>query len=166
MIKLEYVPNGLQAINEWYGGPPAHIKDHEIVPDKEWYRENTKYFKLPFPLRLGWDLSQVSINARAHKKIIPALRDALIEIRNYGGYDFLRKYNLEIWNGIRMLRFAKDSKRLSLHAYLAAIDYCPHLGPYKERSRMPYFIVMAFLSRGFVTFPRFDGMHFQAARGY
>jgi len=166
MTKLEFVPNGLAAINDWYGGPPAHIKDHTIVQDMEWYRENTKLFKLPFPLRLAWDLNQQSFNARAHKKIIPALRDALIEIRDYGGYNFLRKYDLEIWGGIKSLRFAKDTKRLSLHAYLAAIDYCPHLGPYKERSRMPYFIVMAFLLRGFITFPQHDGQHFQAARGY
>jgi hypothetical protein len=140
MIKLDYVPNGLAAIEDWYGGPPAHVVDHKIVADKDWYKANMIRVQLPFPLRLSWDRTQAIRRPAVHKRIAPALIDALEEIRDYGGYEFLLRYDLELCGGIYAVRLQRGSSyKLTLHAYGIAIDLCPHLGPFHEPGRMPWF---------------------------
>jgi len=170
MTKLEHVPNGLPAITDWYGGQPAHVvSSHgkvQIVADEEWYRENMKRVYVPFPLRLSWAPSKCIKRPAVHKKIADALVDALQEIMDYGGHDFLVKYDLDICGGIYACRTQRGAKQLlSTHAWGIAIDYCPVLGPYDEPGRMPHFIVDAFVKRGF-TNPKRDQMHFQGACDY
>ena len=171
MIKLEYVPYGLVKINEWFGGCPAHIKVIEgkarPIRIKGWGAKNTKQIRLPFPLRLDTNRTLVVLNPWVHKRIAASLIDALEEIESYAGHEFLIKYNLDITAGIGSTRLMKSATdRLSMHAYFAAIDICPDLGPFGEPSRMPFFIHEAFLKRDWVNITMEDGMHYQAAGGY
>lgn len=171
MIKLEHVPHGLQKINEWFGGCPAHVRivngKQQVIKDPTWGKRNTKQIELPFPLRLSYNRTLVIKNPWVHKLVADSLIDALLEIMNYAGYEFLVKNNLDITGGIGSTRLMKSATdRLSMHAYFAAIDICPDLGPYGEPSRMPFFIHEAFIDRGWVNLTMEDGMHFQAAGGY
>ena len=171
MIKLEHVPHGLEKINDWFGGCPAHVRtvngQRQIVKDPTWGKRNTKQIRLPFPLRLNTNRTLVVLNPWVHNRIAESLIDVMLEIMNYAGYDFLVKYNLDITAGIGSTRLQKSATdRLSMHAYFAAIDICPDLGPYGEPSRMPFFIHEAFTKRGWVNITMEDGMHYQDARGY
>ncbi len=171
MIKLEHVPHGLAKINEWFGGCPAHVRTvngkRQIVRTPGWGAKNTVQITLPFPLRLSTNRTLVVLNPWVHKLIADSLIDALLEIMNYAGYEFLVKYNLDITGGIGSTRLQKSATDLlSMHAYFAAIDICPDLGPFGEPSRMPFFIREAFIERDWVNITMEDGMHFQAAGGY
>jgi len=171
MIKLEYVPYGLAKINEWFGGCPAHVRTvngkRQIIKDKTWGKRNLIQIKLPFPLRLSYNRTLVIQNPWVHKRVADSLIDVLLEIENYAGYDFLVRYNLDITGGIGSTRLQKSAAdKLSMHAYFAAIDECPDLGPFGEPSRMPFFIHEAFIKRGWVNITMDDGMHYQAAGGY
>ena len=113
MIKLEHVPHGIREINEWFGGCPAHVKivngKQQIIKDPTWGRRNTKQIRLPFPLRLSYNRTLIIQNPWVHNKIADSLIDALLEIMNYAGYEFLVKYNLDITGGIGSTRLQKSA---------------------------------------------------------
>lgn len=164
MIKLEYIPNGLHEIIEYYGDPGSIDKDGNAHVDRKWYKKNISYFSLSFPLHKSWNGEQIN-GFIAHNKVGPAMIDAIEEIKAYGGLRFLRQYNLDRWGGVWNPRFKKGKKEPSTHMFGIAIDYCPALGLFGEPSRMPCFIVEAFLKRGFVNLKR-DAMHFQGCSSY
>ena len=165
MIKLEHVPNGLQAIIDWYGGPPAHVKDGKLRADIEWAKKYTKRIYFPYPMHLTD--GTIIISQYCHVHIADALLDALRGILDFYGLEYLQRYNLDHFGGLGSTRLGKGrEKELSTHAWYMAIDLCTDLGPWEEPSRMPWPIVNAFLKRRFVNFPHFDGMHFQGARNY
>ena len=93
------------------------------------------------------------------------MKDALMEIEEYGGIIFLRQYILDQWGGVYADRNKRGSNVPSTHSWAIAIDYNPELGPFGELGRMPYFIVKAFEKRNFVNL-KFDAMHWQAAKSY
>lgn len=154
MITLEHIPDGIEEIINYYGDPK----------DKGWFDKNMKVCHLPFSLRQSWNGVRVD-RFHVHKLVFSAMRDALLEIEAYGGMVFLRKHNLDMWGGIYNDRNKRGSNVPSTHSFGIAIDYCPELGTFKEPSRMPYFIVTAFIERGFINL-RHDGQHFQACSGY
>ena len=155
MIKLNYVPQGLKDIENYYGNPD----------EEGWFDDNIVIVDLPCSLRYSWKDVFVDRFA-AHRLIAPALLDALIEIIDYNGIMFLKEHNLDRFGGCYNRRNKRGSKTLkSVHYYAAAADYCPEYGPWGKHSRMPYFIVDAFKKRRFETF-KLDGMHFQGALGY
>ena len=165
MVKLDYIPDGLHDILDYYGSPGTIDSDGNAHVDRKWYKKNISYFKLSYILRQSWDGKQLQ-GFIAHNKVGPAMIDALEEIKEYGGLEFLRRYNLDWWGGVFNPRYKRGQKILSTHAWGISIDHCVHLAPYREKSRMPFFIVEAFAKRGFVTFPDYDGAHWQGARGY
>jgi len=168
MIKLEYVPNGLDEIIKYYGKPWRINEKNKRVVDLEWKKANLSYFCLPFSLRKSWNQQEIK-GFVAHKKVGAAMIDALLEIEEYAGLPFLQRYELDQWGGVYNFRsqYLPNGKRgpLSTHAWAIAIDYCHDLGPVGEKSRMPHFIVEAFTKRGFVG-TEIDGQHHQAARNY
>ncbi len=169
MIKLDYVPEGIDDIKKYYGTPEYLDDEGNAHVNLKWYEENILFFKLPFPLRLSWNQKQIR-GFIAHKKVGLAMVDALEEIESYGGLQFLQKYNLDQWGGVYNHRYKRSAtgtlRELSTHAWGIAKDYCPDLGPLGEKSRMPCFIVEAFVKRGFINLWMHDGQHQQAAKGY
>lgn len=151
---LEYVPHGIEPIINYYGDPQ----------DTDWFKDNIIVCHLPFSLRQSWNGVRID-RFHVHKFIMEAMRDALLEIDAYGGMVFLRQHDLDMWGGVYSDRNKRGSNIPSTHSFGIAIDYCPDLGPLKEPSRMPSFIVEAFSSRGFENIKN-DGMHFQACTGY
>lgn len=165
MIRLEHVPTGYQEIVDYYGYPGSIGASGQARVDPAWYKNNIAWFDIGMTLRQSWD-QKVLTGFVMHKKIAPALIDALHEIKKYGGQKFLAKYNLDQWGGCFNPRWKKSTKEPSTHFFGIAIDFCPELGPYGERSRMPFFIMDIFLERGFVNLWKMDGMHFGANSGY
>jgi len=156
MIILQYVPDGIEDINDYYGNPRE---------DDNWFNRNMIVAELPFDLRQSWNQRPIS-RFHAHKRVAAAMVDALMEIESYAGIGFLRKHNLDQWGGVYNDRNKRGGDVLSIHAYGAGIDYCPLLGPFGEPSRMPYFITRAFVRRGFINLWHYDGQHNQGAKSY
>jgi len=126
-------------------------------------KSNMVYEKFPFPLKLNGDSSLMCYTFCGHKRIAAAVIDALKEILDIYGIDFIQKHNLDWYGGCFEDRKARGSSRISVHAWGMAVDYLPQLGRLGEPSRIPYHIVSAFKNRGFEwggDWNRTDGMHF------
>lgn len=158
-VSLEYVPDGLNDILDYYGDPNRY----------DFWDKQLDRFAIPFPMRLSWDKKTEVTRIVAHKKIGHALVDALFEIVETRGTHFLRENDLDLFGGTYSDRNKRGLSEPSTHRWAIAIDINPHRGPLGETPDMPDFIVDAFEKRGFVwggRFERPDGMHFQACKGY
>lgn len=163
MITLEKIPLGLEETLSFYG-TPWKLEGTERVPDEEWQKENLTSITLPHPLRYSWKDEEL-FAFQCHKKIAKALKDALLEIGGWGGWEWLRKQGYDRWGGCFNPRMKRGKDEPSVHYFGAAIDLNPHLGPFGKPGVMPYFIVSAFEKRGFYTW-KTDQSHFQAVRGF
>ena len=99
MIRLDYVPNGYQEIVDYYGNPGTIDDKGNAKIDSRWYKNNIAYFDIGMTLRQSWN-QKLLTGFIMHKKIAPALIDALHAIRDYGGADFMWKYDLDQWGGV------------------------------------------------------------------
>ena len=160
MLKLRYVPDGIDDIVKYYG-IPGQVVNGKFVKSDDWFKENVEVFRLSFPLRQSWDYKEVRA-FHAHRLVGAVMVDALEEIHEFYGLHFMRLHGLDYTGGTYNPRFKRGQKDPSTHAFAISIDQCPQLGSFNEPSRIPWPIVEAFLKRGFINFPAFDGMHFQA----
>lgn len=162
-------PTGLDAIKRYYGDPDP---DGDMVFDPDWIADHTTVYTLPMPLRLSWDFSSRSATRiRAHNYVGEAMLEALAEIRDYQGPEWLCEQDLDLFGGCYNPRLTRGGTKLSTHSWGIAIDLNPHRGPMGQSGDMPDFIVQAFTKRGFEwggdwPMPYCDGMHFQACKGY
>lgn len=165
-IKLDYVPNGLKEINEYYGNPDAN-KDFDLDPD--WYRENTTVMELPFYMRQSWGNHKKVYNFRVHKLVLESLKDALIDIASYYGEKFYKE-KLDYTGGTYNFRYKRGKEELSVHSWGIAIDLLPNIGCMGcDPKNFPTYIVEAFKQRNWIWGGDFnypDPMHFQACKGY
>lgn len=159
MTKLESVPWGLEEIYEAYGDPEA-----------PGFHEQLGKLTLPFYMLLSWDEERAVTSVLMHKKIVPAVQDALQEVLDLLGEDKLHELGWDRYGGVLARRSKKGSKELSTHAWGIAIDLNPHLGPFGKRCpEYPMVFVEAFERRNFIWGGRWrrpDCMHFQACGGY
>jgi hypothetical protein len=159
MIALHEVPDGRQEIIRVYGDPLA----------QDFIQRQLMSFELPFVAKASWDLSLRYRWLTMHRYVGDAVVDALLEIMQHRGLDYLVENAYDVTGGTFNLRKKTGSSQLSTHAWGISIDWCPHLGQFGRHSQVPDFIVRAFERRGFIWGGRWklpDGMHFQACRGY
>jgi len=119
----------------------------------------------PFPLKLnGSNLSRDRcLNFYGNEKIADAVIDALQEILDIFGLDFIQENGLDWYGGCYCNRKSRGSDYKSVHAWGMAVDYLPQLGAYGKPSLIPYHVVQAFKNRGFIwggDWNHPDGMHF------
>jgi hypothetical protein len=168
MIKLSYVPSGLEEINDYYGNPDP---DGDGSYNHSFGKQNLTVFNLPFPMRLGWRSDQWVQKAMLHNKVGLAVVDGLEEMGHYisGDPAYLDRNELNLWWGAFNFRLKRGYNSLSTHSWGIAFDINKHLGELGEPPSMPEWIVDIFEKRGFVwggRWDRPDGMHFQACKGY
>ncbi len=168
MIKLKHIPKGLKEINKYYGNPD---RDGNFELDPGWVQSHLTRFKLPFKMKLSWK-NQYVTHILAHYLVGPSMIDALNEIKNFWGLDYLKENKFDIIGGVYNFRKMTSYPALSTHSWGMSIDINPHLGAYGSISHMPDFIVNAFKKRGFNWGgdwpPKWAGdpMHFQSCVGY
>jgi hypothetical protein len=138
---LHYVPDGIEDIRRYYGDWEAPTFAEKYIV---WQR-------MPFLMRLSWDLKTKVAGFNVHESIAPAVVDAFKEILEFGGVAFLRDNDYDILGGCYNPRGKRGGTATSTHAWGIAVDYCPNLGPFGKKSRVPMFIVEAFTKRGFVN---------------
>lgn len=163
MTKLERVPHGIKAIQEYYGNPDAN---NDYMLDPEFVKNNLIIVTLPFPMVASWNKNIIISRVQIHKLVAPSLLDALTEILEYKGLKYLQKNKFDRTGGTYCWRPMTSGRALSTHAFGIAIDINPDLGPYNVKEhKQPQFIIDAFEKRGWLNLVH-DRMHFQACTGY
>lgn len=169
MVKLGYVPQGLAEVNEYYGNPD---KNGDFVLDPDFLKNNCTIITTPYVMRASWNPALEFKRLWVHKKVAPAMVDALREIVDYKGYDYIHQKGYDYTGGTYNFRYIRTqsgkSTKLSTHSWGIAIDINPHLGPLGIKNhKQPQFIIDAFEKRGFFSGRHFaDAMHFQGCRLY
>jgi hypothetical protein len=163
---LEEVPRSKKEWFRIYGDPRDEMSDSFSV---KWVNENLDWFPAPFPMVLSWDIDRVVDFLYMHKKIGPVVINALEELVNEKGIEYIIDNKHNRWGGCFNYRPQRgDSGEMSTHSFGAAIDLNPALAPRGGESNQPDYVVKAFLKRGFTwggEFSVVDGMHFQGGFG-
>ncbi len=168
MICLEKIPSGLEEAIRYYGKPWVE-ENGVLIESKEWRRENLGSVTLPHSLRYSWKDERL-FSFACHKKVCKPVQDAILEIGSHGGWEWLVLQEFDRWGGCYNPRSKRSTPlQPSAHFFGIAIDLNPHIDPQGEPPKMPWFIVDAFVKRGFIwggDFKRKDGQHFQALENY
>ncbi len=166
MLKLAYVPEGIERIIEYYGDPDI---DDNFILDKSFIEAEQGIFMFPFPMRLSWKPNKVVNRFMAHKKVGAIIYDALYEFKEEVGLEKIFRNKWNYFGGCFNFRVKRNNQGLSTHSWGIAIDLNPHIAPYGKRGHQPDILVDIFESRGFEWGGRWrhkDSMHFQACKGY
>lgn len=164
------VPNGFAEVIALYGDPrPLIGADGGLDAEAEnlWQRQTLGRCPLPFPIPLDpRDPAKVKTSFYAHRKLVGVFEAVFQEIARLG----LREH-IHSWGGIYNFRPIRGTtRRLSLHAFGAAIDLNSESNPLGGTGDMSDEIVEVFTHFGFVWGGNFrtrpDPMHFQYAIGY
>lgn len=123
---------------------------------------------LPWPMKIAWD-GGIRRTIRMHKLIAPQMIEALQEILDTYGMDWVRNYGLDLFGGDYVNRTSRAGRYISDHAWGIALDLNPEANgmwtrwePGKRASngtmQMPKEAVGIFRKYGFqVGFRRDDG---------
>lgn len=135
---------------------------------------NMEYFKLPFSMRIDWNLTQKTSRLRLHKKCgASAIAALTAAYEHYGEKDF-RALGLDRYAGGYNPRKMRRSKKWSMHAYGCALDI--YAGPnsldhktstalFAQKKYAEFLDIME--AHGWLSAGRmwgYDYMHFQMAR--
>lgn len=159
MKELSVLPDGYAEIMRVYGDPLSAGFIHDQIAA----------FELPFPLKASWNTAVVYRWMNMHRYVGDVVVDALREMMEYRGLEYLQENAYDVTGGCFNIRKKTGGDRLSTHSWGIAIDMVPQLGLFGKKSYVPDFIVAAFERRGFVWGGRWklpDGMHFQACKNY
>lgn len=153
------------AMTAYYG--PHGIPDGR-EPDLVW-------FNMPYPMRL-YDTNKVLKRHRCHRLVKTSLEAVLETARDKLGIEFIQAHRLDRFFGCYMPRNSRNSKRLSTHAWAAAIDIDATHNQNMQRweknkigqegyATMPVEFIEIFETFGWKSGARAwgrDAMHFQA----
>jgi D-alanyl-D-alanine carboxypeptidase-like protein/putative peptidoglycan binding protein len=160
------VPEGFEAILATFGDPrPLLDEDGTLSAENEatWQRQTLARGRLPFPIPIPG--GGVKERFSAHHLLVGAFEAVFAEIQRRGLVEQIRS-----WGGIYNFRAIRGTtRRLSLHAFGAALDLNPDTNRLGTEGDMSPAIVEVFEHHGFFWGGRFhrpDPMHFQYARGY
>ncbi len=127
--------------------------------------------KLPFPMRLSWDLKTVINSFQCHKSIANQLLAALNEILDHYGLAEIQRLGIDLYGGCFNYRAMRGGTELSIHSWGLAWDLDPARNLLKETSRTARFarpeykaMIDIFYKHGFESLGReknYDWMHFQ-----
>jgi len=94
-----------------YGTPGAQIESRLMM------------IRLPFKLRIDWNLRQRTNKIRVHRDCAPGLEVALIAVHAHYGPDEMARLGIDRYAGAYNHRKMRGGSRWSMHAYGCAIDF-------------------------------------------
>lgn len=156
-------PKGWKELVEFYGDPNIWVRE-DGTPHPSW---ESMMVTVPFPekLPLGWDPTKFASRARVHRKIAEILAVTLQDLVAEGVWPLLQTYD-----GGYTWRQKRGSRKLSMHAFGAAIDFnAATNGLGNHDFDMPPQVVSVFRRNGWTWGGQWsvpDGMHFQFGRSY
>ena len=151
-----------QECDSFYGTPGNQVNSRLV------------YLRLPFDLRIDWNLKQKTSRILIHRKTAPYLENAMLEIHKRYGMEDMRKLGLDRYAGAYNHRKIRGSTKWSMHAYGCAIDF--YAGPNGLRTKCPDALFCKEVYRDFIDIMEEnrmlslgrmigrDWMHFQMCR--
>lgn len=106
-----------------YGKPGPQIKSRLTM------------IRLPFKLRIDWNLRQSTNKITVHRDCAPQLEKALIEVHAHYGPDRMKDLGIDRYAGTYNHRKMRGGTKWSMHAYGCAIDFFS--GPNGLRAKCP-----------------------------
>lgn len=129
--------------------------------------------RLPFQLRIDWNLRQRTNKMTVHQAVAPGLEAAMIAVHKYYGEDEWRRLGLDRYAGGYNKRKMRGGSKWSMHAYGCAVDF--YAAPNGLRARCPQALFCGDEYRDFLDIMQehewlpairlwgADAMHFQRA---
>lgn len=149
-------------VGAFYGQPGGEIKSRLMI------------VKLPFDLRLDWNLSQTTRKMRVHEKCGPSLLAAMVAVHDHYGAARMSDLGLDRYAGGYLHRKMRGGSKWSMHAYGCAVDF--YARPNGLRMKCPEALFCGAEYRDFLDIMEAhgwlpairlwgkDAMHFQQAR--
>jgi len=129
--------------------------------------------KLPFPMRLAWDLNTKVTKITCHKLAADKLTAIFNDLLAHYGYDEIVRLGIDLYGGCFNYRAMRGGSEWSLHSWGIAIDLDPARNQLKESKKTARFarpeykpMIDIFYKHGFESLGRekdYDWMHFQIA---
>ena len=129
--------------------------------------------KLPYPMRLAWDLNTKVTTMRCHKLVAPNFLAAFTEILAVYGLPKIQELGIDLFGGCFNYRQMRGGTEFSRHAWGIAIDLDPARNQLKETAKTARFarpeyqpMIDIFYKHGFKSLGReknYDWMHFEIA---
>jgi hypothetical protein len=130
--------------------------------------------KLPYPMRIAWDLDTKVTKMRCHKLVADAFLSVFNELLATYGYERLVELGIDLYGGCFNFRKMRGGTSWSKHAWGIAIDLDPARNTLKETSKTARFarpeykqMIDIFYKHGFISLGREqnrDFMHFEYAK--
>jgi len=128
-------------------------------------------FKIPFPIRLAWDLGTIVTSVTMHRLAQAATLHALELIAERFSAADRKELHIDRYGGGANVRKKRGGKTFSTHAFGAAMDWDPDRNRLRESKKTARFarpeykpFLEAWAEAGFMSLGKaydFDWMHFQ-----
>lgn len=132
---------------------------------------NLVTIKLPYRMKVAWDLTQTVGSIQCHKLIAAPLLAVFNELLATYGLAEIQRLGIDLYGGCYNYRQMRGGTSWSLHAWGIAIDLDPARNLLKETSRTARFarpeykrMIDIFYKHGFINLgveKNYDFMHFQ-----
>lgn len=127
--------------------------------------------KLPYPMRLAWDLDTKITKMSCHKLVADKFIGVFNDLLSHYGYEKLVELGIDLFGGTFNFRKMRGGSEWSRHSWGVAIDLDPARNQLKETSKTARFarpeykpMIDIFYKWGFVGLGReknYDWMHFE-----
>jgi hypothetical protein len=132
---------------------------------------NLTVIKLPYPMRIAWDLKSSVKAMQCHKLVADNFIGVFNDLLSEYGLTELQRLNIDVFGGCYNFRQMRGGTRWSRHSWAIAIDLWPQANDLKTKwkdaafSRPEYGkMVDIFYKHGFFSYGKerdFDSMHFE-----
>ena len=130
--------------------------------------------KLPYPMRLAWDLNTKVTTMRCHKLVAENFTNVFNELLEVYGLAKIQELGIDLFGGCFNFRAMRGGSDYSRHSWAIAIDLDPVRNQLKETSATARFsrpeydlMIDIFYKHGFVSLGReknYDWMHFEISK--
>ena len=131
--------------------------------------------KLPYPMRIAWDLKTKVTTTLCHEKVADELLAIFTDIKECYGYDYLKELGIDIYGGCFNYRKMRGGSDWSRHSWGVAVDLYPQMNKLRWSKDSALFakpeyenMIDIFYEHGFESLGReknYDWMHFQVKSG-
>lgn len=132
---------------------------------------NLTVIKLPYPMRIAWDLKSSVKSIQCHKLIAQNLSNVFESILSHYGLQELVGLGIDIFGGCYNFRQMRGGKAWSRHSWAIAIDLDPERNGLKTPWKQAQFskpeyepMIKIFYDNGFFNLGKeknYDAMHFE-----
>jgi len=129
--------------------------------------------KLPFPMRIAWQRTQIINSFQCHKLIAERLLAVYKDVLAHYGLAEIQRLGIDLYGGCFNYRLMRGGSNLSKHSWAVAVDHDPDRNLLHETAKTARFarpeykaFIDIWYKHGFFSLGReknYDFMHFETA---